>query len=956
MSPQLEQLLFGSVDRVVDGVESSGWQVIARSDGMEESTADELVRWIEPELAPLKPLSGFPTEEEVLAADRRLVHRVVSGVPVLFHTAPAGQDTTGRPNSMTHVVIDHSANTARPLLGPSAWRAPWWCTPFGAAQMKLAALPAPTGVRPGTSVTEDSMLAQVLQPGASGILGQLADVVSVNAEVTDEAQHRVAVLLIDRVDDAAQWLGALLGCTAPEAARAVSWSTLERVHGDRDLERLCRGGLDIAAVPRGDLGADPIIPAGCVVIDPSRPTEGTPATPFGRFVAAMASDPGLWLTAREAITRDVLNQLVDHTEVPLAWPVAMAQARTWSMRGDDAEVLFSTSYPGDLRSDVESVLLRASVPALDEPLPGTAEDLRAAKEELIGEPGQRSAQGWRELCQRIGDGLAPARALLLGHRYLAAAVLDQVWLMQARAGVTPLPDPVRTALTEWSSHRENAAAVDELLRTARRTLDEQPPPRDPALSALSPGVVRGRLVAGLLEDGIVVDPAAIDELLSPIAREILGVDATLAEPLVPPQQHLDLIASLPAKAREALAEQVERGIAGRATHEAQTQGTVRQPTLTSLLSLALTGSDADADRPWLSLNSAIGAVATGAGSTSAMLAALVEPARLAQQIPAVLHLEPSASMAVEASFRAEDLPALSGLAVGGIPQASRWMLVAALGDIDDERSWEMLRVRRRGTPTISEAKREPLTAPSWEDSAVLLAEAIASPFLSDRLTAGSTWIWAENAHAAAVQLREGVGGLQESQQLRAKLEELARRGELRSAATLVLLSAGSRRFRLHAVRNPVDLDALIEAASRDPRGLLAPCAPSWGRAGLDALRTIAADTSMAPAAQPPSPLSPTSAPSGGAPAQHLWEAETALRGAATAVLDARLRGAPAADVPRLVDEARAEFRGDNQGWARAQRAVPSLEESLSSRVERLGDIVKKNLNLLSWQRKEGRDG
>src|SRR5699024_5376630 len=116
--------------------------------------------------------------------------------------------------------------------------------------------------------------------------------------------------------------------------------------------------------------------------------------------------------------------------------------------------------------------------------------------------------------------------------------------------------------------------------------------------------------------------------------------------------------------------------------------------------------------------------------------------------------------------------------------------------------------------------------------------------------------------------------------------------ELRSAATLVLLSAGSRRFSLHAVRNPVDLDALIEAASRDPRGLLAPCAPSWGRAGLDALRTIASDTSMAPAAQPTSPLSSTSAPSGAAPAQHLWEAETALRGAAAAVLDARLRGAP----------------------------------------------------------------
>jgi hypothetical protein len=86
------------------------------------------------------------------------------------------------------------------------------------------------------------------------------------------------------------------------------------------------------------------------------------------------------------------------------------------------------------------------------------------------------------------------------------------------------------------------------------------------------------------------------------------------------------------------------------------------------------------------------------------------------------------------------------------------------------------------------------------------------------------------------------------------------------------------------------------------------------------------------------------------------DAEAALRDAAAAVLDARLRSAQAADLPRLLDEARAEFRGDPAGWARAQRAVPSLKESISSRAERLGDIVKKNLNLLPWQRKEGRDG
>ena len=70
MSRHPEQLLFGSVDLVIDGIESSGWQVIARSDGLEETAADDLVRWIEPELTTLRPLSGFPTEEEIRAADK----------------------------------------------------------------------------------------------------------------------------------------------------------------------------------------------------------------------------------------------------------------------------------------------------------------------------------------------------------------------------------------------------------------------------------------------------------------------------------------------------------------------------------------------------------------------------------------------------------------------------------------------------------------------------------------------------------------------------------------------------------------------------------------------------------------------------------------------------------------------------------------------------------------------
>lgn len=943
MSRHPEQLLFGSVDLVIDGIESSGWQVIARSDGLEETAADDLVRWIEPELTTLRPLSGFPTEEEIRAADRRLVHRRIAGAPILFHTAPAGQDTTGRPNTMTHVVVDRSENTMRPLLGPTAWRAPWWCTPFGPEQMRRAELPASDTLRPGTVVTDDSVLAHVLQPGAADALGALADVVARNAERTDEGQRELAVLVIDAVDDAAQWIGALLACTAVEPARCVAWSTLERAHGGRDLDRLRLSGLDIAAVPREDLRDRFDLPARCTVVDPSSPTRRTPETVFGRIVAAMAADPGLWLEAREAMDREVMSQLVDQSGVSLAWPGAMAQARAWLVQGDEA-VLFSRGYSGNLRSDVESVLLRASVPALEEALPGTAEDLRAAKEALIGEAGQRTPQGWRELCLRIGDRLSPERALLLGRRYLDAAILDPDWLRQDRTGLEPLPGTVRTALAEWSAGPDGTVEAAALVSTASRTLEQGPPGQDPVRASLSAGTVRGRLVTGLLEDGVRIEHALLDQLLAPLAQEILGANAQSVPSGHERQPHLEVVTALPSAAREVLAERLERGLLDRAIHEAQTEGAVRQPVLPPMLSLALSES-ASGGRGWLSVQVALGAISAGVGELATALTALDGAARRAQEVRAVLVVEPPTAAALEGAARVEHLPALSALESSGVPQASRWMLVAALADPEDARSVELLRERRRASRAIARARREPVTALSWEDSALLLAEAVASPFLTDTLTSGGTWAWAENAHVAAVQLRDGAEGLPESPQLRRRLMELAHRGEQRSAAVLVLLSVGSQRFSLEEVRTPVDLDALVATAAGDPRGLLAPTAQGWGRAGLDALRTLAADTSTTP----PGDLA-------SAAAATLPAAPTTLRDAAASVLDARLRGAPGGDLPRLIDEARAEFRGDSPGWARAQRAVPSLKGSLSSRAERLGDIVKKNLNLLPRQRKEGRDG
>ena len=44
MSPGYEQLLFGSVDLVVDGQERSGWQVIQQSEGLDDASTSQIGR------------------------------------------------------------------------------------------------------------------------------------------------------------------------------------------------------------------------------------------------------------------------------------------------------------------------------------------------------------------------------------------------------------------------------------------------------------------------------------------------------------------------------------------------------------------------------------------------------------------------------------------------------------------------------------------------------------------------------------------------------------------------------------------------------------------------------------------------------------------------------------------------------------------------------------------------
>lgn len=934
MSPRFEQLLFGSVDLVVDGRESSGWQVIQQSNGLDEAAANEIVRLIEPELALVSPLSGFPTPEEVRDADRRLLHRTVGGVPVLFHTAPAGPDTTGRPNTMTHVVVDNSDTTVRPLLGADAWRAEWWCTPFGPEQMRQARLPSPTALKSGTSVTADAALELVLRPGADAVLGALADVLAHNSEIIDPDRRQVAVLLVQSSDDAAQWIGALLGATAAEPARTVNWSTLARVNGERDLEKLRSSGLDIAAVPHSDLIVEDWIPDGCVIIDPQRPPVAPPVSPFGRFVAAMAADPGLWLAAHESIQHTVLSQMVGQTGITLAWPAAMAQAMDWA--DGDGPSLFGALTNDALRADVESVLLQATVPALENALPGMADALRDARDKLGEKVDQRGPAGWRELCRRIGDRVTEERASMLGRRYLSAAVHDPVWLLGGRAAAPPLPETVKVALKHWSEQESGATEVLSLVGAAIATIDSHAALGPATRKELERSTAWGHLASELLDDGLAIGTECLAALLAPLAAHLLAPHVHDSAQTDTHQEQAELVAALPELGHQELARQLEQGLAELAARPAEARSQISQPVLAVPVARALDPSLTTAKRPWLALQIALAGIIAGEQPASGALSALSALVGSPRRSAAGLDLGREADSALERSLLPEDLPALARLESSGVAGAGRWMLIVAMRHPEHEESARYLSARRRSTPRISAVKREKVSPASWEEGAVLLGESASRPFLADAMTPESAWTWAENATAAAAQMRASLSDAHEALGIEQTLQALARSAELRASAALIVLSVAFPSLARRGTRLPLNLTEVAAEASQNPRGLNVEHSASWGETCLRALQELVADA----------------APVGGTETSR----DPELSAVAAAVIDARLRSAPESAVPALIREARTTFRGDAPGWARAQQIVPMLEGCRSSRVERLGDMVKKNLNMLPWQKKEGRDG
>ena len=296
-----EQLLYTNVDHVVDGVERSGWQTMTQTAGLSEGDASTLYALIDPTLNPVTPLSGFPTEQEVAAADRRLAQFWTDEGLVLVHTAPAGNDTTGRPNTMTHVVLAKHYEPAPDLRTIDLWRSPGWVTPFGPEQVRQAELPDPASLRPGASVDDDTVAEFLADGSRSPALVAMADALepwllqTIRAQwdgaPSDQARRRnTVVLAVSSTDEAALWIGALLRTCAPATGRYLSYSVLQRILTPSDVEMLLQSRIDVACVPRQDLTNMGESRPGLVVIDPneSGAVEPAPTTSWGRLVALMS--------------------------------------------------------------------------------------------------------------------------------------------------------------------------------------------------------------------------------------------------------------------------------------------------------------------------------------------------------------------------------------------------------------------------------------------------------------------------------------------------------------------------------------------------------------------------------------------------------------------------------------------------------------------------------------------
>lgn len=440
MTSRFGQLTYTSFDAVGT---VGGWQVKETSEALTPEETQLMLAGVRTVFRAVEPIPDYPTPEQLDAAPRRLAYsRVGEGSAALWHTMPAGADSTGRPgNVFAHVLLDRTPDVAPRYRAIQWWRSLHWLCPYGATAVSRAALPEPAPAL-GDAVTKDSVVAFALDT-ATWRLATLFGLLDAVATALDGGAP--VVLGVESPDTAAQWIGLLSFLMSPGTAAQLSFSTFDRAD-----QLNVHSGQILSAVPIEDLSA---VPAGVVALsetetvslgelrgEPHR-TEGgyhIDVTPWSAMAQVALLDPG---SARRLLDDiDAVAEQVRDVDLHPSWPMAMAvagRAEFADAEEEAHEVIAAHSPPGVA---VGSVAARTISSVLSAAVGTTTADAWRAVQELPTGPGAVFADT-TYLCRAIDDDswLSQNGPIPLGPRMFHGKPIPR----PLRAAIGPALDPGR---------------------------------------------------------------------------------------------------------------------------------------------------------------------------------------------------------------------------------------------------------------------------------------------------------------------------------------------------------------------------------------------------------------------------------------------------------------------------------------------------------------------------------
>lgn len=535
------QLLYTNVDRFVDGVATSGWQTMETSPGLDGDTRDRLLALVDPTLNLVTPLAGFPTPQEVAAADRRLSQLRTPDGTVLLHTAPAGADTTGRPNTMNHVVV--LSDEQRQAFGTAdLWRCSAWRVPFGAEEVRDTRLPAPEAFVPGDSrsdALDDAVATFATDDSRREMLSLIADALepALRARIAGHESRAATVLVpTESTDEAALWIEAVQRTCAPATGSYLGFTTLARITTQMDLDGVVASDFDLVMVPTSDLRVLSADHSAVLVVTPERARGYAPRTGWGRLVRAMTSGLGTWVAAAEGM-REILDMLPEHRDLLPAWPLATAEACDPG--------LLAGSFDGDINAVVDRELVVCQPSALSEAPYLTA----VINERVLGSP-QTDPAHWYDKLAAVPTS-SPISGVVAGlaHKLVQTAVVSPSWLVDTQREGS---GQAHRCLEKWSQTQHGAAVLSNAVPAI-------------ASSAAETGLPHAVLIAvdRLERDGLHLPAAALTRMLAPTAT-------ILAAPGEPETLNTLLEHGLSERVRQTLAGMVEDLLAEAAASGAST--------------------------------------------------------------------------------------------------------------------------------------------------------------------------------------------------------------------------------------------------------------------------------------------------------------------------------------------------------------------------------------------------